>query len=193
MAETKRFNEVIQTAAYLINKKGFKSTSMSDIAKELGIFKASLYHHISGKQELLFHVLNKSLKALQDELDLVLVNIRDYEFEELMTKAIAAHLKANYSNPSSRTMFRTQLDHLTEEYRVLIQEQLDQYLNSWLTIIKQGERQGILNLSFSPKIYIYFLQATVNNAYEWYREDGPLSLDNIAEMICKLYLQGMVN
>jgi len=191
MAETERFNEVIQTAAHLFNNKGFKNTSMHDIAKALGIYKASLYHHVSGKQEILFHALKNSLGALQKALDPVLDNVDKYQFEELLTRAIAAHLKGNYSNPSSRINFQIQLKYLSDDYRQKIQDQLNRYLQSWLIIFNKGEEQGILELAVSPKIYIYFLQVTANNAYEWYRRSGPLSMDEIAEFICKLFLYGM--
>ena len=49
-----RASEVFRTAAQIILEKGYDATSVSDIARALGITKAGLYHYIHGKTQLLF-------------------------------------------------------------------------------------------------------------------------------------------
>ena len=48
-----RKEEIVNTAAKLFKEKGFSAVTMRDIAKSMGIRAASLYNHISSKQELL--------------------------------------------------------------------------------------------------------------------------------------------
>src|SRR5690606_7227669 len=48
-----RKDEIIQIAASLFRKRGYNAISMRDIAFEMDIKAASLYNHISGKQEIL--------------------------------------------------------------------------------------------------------------------------------------------
>ena len=49
----KRKEQIIQATLYLASEKGLRSVSMSDIAKEVGIKKPSLYNHFTSKNQLL--------------------------------------------------------------------------------------------------------------------------------------------
>ena len=49
----------IAAATDLFAEKGYNGTSILDLAKRLGLTTASLYYHVSGKQELLLKVLTR--------------------------------------------------------------------------------------------------------------------------------------
>ena len=57
MTEVSKKIQIYNAAARLFRKKGYKATSMQDIANALDIKAASLYNHISSKQEILKHLL----------------------------------------------------------------------------------------------------------------------------------------
>ena len=60
-----RNEEVFRTAAQLMVQQGCGGTSISDIAKAVGMTKAGLYHHITSKQDMLFQILQHALDRLQ--------------------------------------------------------------------------------------------------------------------------------
>jgi len=47
-------DDIFEAAAQVFRQKGFHGASMNDIAKSVNLQKASLYHHVSSKQELWF-------------------------------------------------------------------------------------------------------------------------------------------
>ena len=51
--KSQRKQKIIDTAASLFHRKGYASTSLDDVAGELGISKAALYHYVGSKDELL--------------------------------------------------------------------------------------------------------------------------------------------
>src|SRR3989440_12706522 len=63
-----RLAEVYRAAAQIILRKGYDATSINDIANELGMTKAGLYHYINGKKELLFDIMNFGLDELDQEV-----------------------------------------------------------------------------------------------------------------------------
>lgn len=68
---------IIETALELFSEKGYLGTSMSDIAKQLGITKAALYKHYTSKQEI-FEALVESTAAQYDRYtEQVQVHVRD--------------------------------------------------------------------------------------------------------------------
>ena len=58
---TDRKLEIVKTASLLFNKLGYKNVTMRVLAEEMGIKAASLYNHISSKQEILSTVIILSL------------------------------------------------------------------------------------------------------------------------------------
>lgn len=57
IGETKE--RILETALELFAKSGYSGTSMSDIAKQLGITKGALYKHYTGKQEILDSIVTR--------------------------------------------------------------------------------------------------------------------------------------
>ena len=46
-------DDILEAAAQIFSQKGFHAASMQDIAQAVSLQKASLYHHINSKQEIL--------------------------------------------------------------------------------------------------------------------------------------------
>ena len=60
--------KIISSAALLIIKKGAENTSLSDIAKESGISKGTLYYYYPTKSELIFEITNRHMKRLSEDI-----------------------------------------------------------------------------------------------------------------------------
>uniref|UniRef100_UPI002B276CF6 helix-turn-helix domain-containing protein n=1 Tax=Nocardioides sp. TaxID=35761 RepID=UPI002B276CF6 len=44
---------VLRRAVDLFNRQGYDGTSMGDLARELGLAKSAIYHHVDSKESLL--------------------------------------------------------------------------------------------------------------------------------------------
>src|SRR4030095_16331246 len=71
--------EICRTAAALFRDRGFDATSVSDIARALGLTKAGLYHYFESKEALLFEIISYGLERVRDEVVLPVLAIRDPE------------------------------------------------------------------------------------------------------------------
>lgn len=58
--------DVLRAATRVFSEKGFHGASMQDVADELGMRKASLYHHVRSKEDLLFEIHDELLGLLLD-------------------------------------------------------------------------------------------------------------------------------
>ena len=63
--------DILEAAAQVFRKKGFHGASMSDIAEAVNLQKASLYHHVSSKQEILLEILDRALQLLLDRISFI--------------------------------------------------------------------------------------------------------------------------
>src|SRR5947209_18855387 len=68
-----------RAAAQTFRARGFDATSVSDIARALGLTKAGLYHHFDSKEALLFEIMTFGLDTVRDEVLLPVLQIRDPE------------------------------------------------------------------------------------------------------------------
>src|SRR4051794_3220853 len=55
---------ILRAAVELFNRKGYDATSMGDLARELGLTKPAIYHHVAGKEQLLGQALDDALDEL---------------------------------------------------------------------------------------------------------------------------------
>ena len=60
---------ILEEALRQFSQKGFDGTSMSDIAKPLGITKAALYKHFESKQQIFDEIIVESEEKYKDVLD----------------------------------------------------------------------------------------------------------------------------
>ena len=61
-------DDILDAAAQVFRQKGFHGASMSDIAASVNVQKASLYHHVRSKQEILLALLDRALVMLIDHI-----------------------------------------------------------------------------------------------------------------------------
>src|SRR5229473_7138316 len=64
-------DRVLQVAQALFAERGFRGTSLRDIAKRIGIKAPSLLHHFPSKQQLYLAVLDKMFESLEDAANAV--------------------------------------------------------------------------------------------------------------------------
>jgi len=68
-----------RTAAQLFRDRGYDATSVSDVARALGMTKAGLYHHFESKEALLFEIMMYGLERVRDEVIIPVRQVRDPE------------------------------------------------------------------------------------------------------------------
>src|SRR3977135_2070481 len=71
--------EICRTAAQIFRDRGEDASTVSDIARALGITKAGLYHYFESKEALLFEITSYGLDRVRDEVILPARALRDPE------------------------------------------------------------------------------------------------------------------
>jgi AcrR family transcriptional regulator len=63
--------DILDAAAQVFRIKGFHGASMADIAGAVKLQKASLYYHVTSKQEILLSLLDRALDMLTERIPLL--------------------------------------------------------------------------------------------------------------------------
>lgn len=56
---------VLAAAVTMFNEKGFRATSLDDVAKSLGVTKPTVYQYVSSKEEILFDCVKRGLEMIR--------------------------------------------------------------------------------------------------------------------------------
>jgi AcrR family transcriptional regulator len=180
--------EILDASAQIFSQKGYHGTSMQDIAAAVNLQKASLYYHVSSKQEILFELLNRGLLILTEEVDQVISASNPPE--EKLRLAIRAYLTALTENQDVTSVLLLEYRSLEPKYLTRHIEERDRFERIWRNLIIEG----IQNQTFScgdPALATRALLGVMNWTVTWFRSDGPLSAGEIADQITDLYLLGL--
>src|SRR5215210_8604769 len=63
---------VLRRAIALFNQQGYDATSIGDLAKDLGLTKSAIYHHVDSKEDLLAAALDEALDGLNRAIQVAL-------------------------------------------------------------------------------------------------------------------------
>ena len=89
---------VLDAAAALFCEKGFNETTTREIAARLNIQQASLYYHISGKEDLLYRMSRLTMESIEGKVHVALHNRKSPR--DRLRAVIHAHLNGLFENPS---------------------------------------------------------------------------------------------
>ncbi len=190
-----RLDYIYRVAAQLICEKGYDATSMNDIADALGITKAGVYHHIPGKKDLLFRVMNFGLDALDREVILPAREIEDPE--QRLRAVIDSHVRLITSRSSREgsnpvTIVVEETAGLTPEHRVRIDQRKRVYVDLVRETLLDLKRQGKL-IEVDVTAATFSLLGMIHWLSRWYHPQGRLTPDQVAAEITKMAIGGLLN
>lgn len=182
-------DEILQAAAQIFSQKGFHATSMQDIAQSVNLQKASLYHHINSKQEILEEVLNKALDLLIANMQQVMV--LPLPVDEKLRQAMRVYLKTMLDHRDLAAVLLLEHRSLEPEFRTRHITRRDRFERLWRDLVKEGSSNDLFYCE-DPALAARALMGVMNWTITWYRPDGPLSAEVIAEQFADLFLCGLL-
>src|SRR4029079_8475076 len=184
-----RLAEIYRTAAQIILRKGYDATSINDIANALGMTKAGLYHYINGKKELLFDIMNFGLDELDEEVAAPAGEIDDPEAR--LRFIIASHAKLVTRGQGAITILVDEITALTPAQNRIITRRKRDYFNRLRELLRTLKEQGKLQ-DVDITAATFSLLGMISWLSRWFRHDGKMSQEQVADQITKIALNGLL-
>lgn len=182
-------DDILEAAAQIISQKGYHAASMQDIAQAVNLQKASLYHHISSKQEILLALLDQALDLLIEHMQAVLA--QPLRPDDKLRNAMAAYLQAMLEHRDLASVLLLEHRSLEPALRSKHIPRRDRFERLWRDLIQEGMDQGLFACT-DPAIASRSVLGVLNWTITWYRSDGNLSPQQIGEQFGDLFLQGLL-
>lgn len=161
---------------------------MQDIADSVRLQKASLYHHITSKQEILVNILDQALDGLVEHMQLIVDS--NLSAESKLCQAISTYLRNLTQDADLAAVLLLEHRNLDEDLRVRHITKRDHFESLWRGIILEGVENGEFYTA-DVKVATFAILGVLNWTITWYHENGRCSPDQLAESFSHLFLSGL--
>jgi TetR/AcrR family transcriptional regulator, cholesterol catabolism regulator len=181
--------DILEAAAQVFRQKGFHGASMSDIADAVHLQKASLYHHVTSKQEILFELLDQALQLLLERISAI--STRKLPADEKLRLMIREYMQILAENMDLASV-------LLFEHRALERRQHARHVPNrnkfealWREVLAEGVEGSIFecdDISLATRALLGLMNWTIT----WYRPDGEKTIQQIADDYSNMLLNGLL-
>jgi TetR/AcrR family transcriptional regulator, cholesterol catabolism regulator len=175
-------------AATLFCEKGYAATTTREIAAAARIRQASLYHHVTGKEDLLHQICVSSLEQLFTDVQSA-VNAASNPLERIDALA-RTHLRTILRHQIRHVTMLKELRALSDPHRAEVMALRKKYANLVRSVIEDAQAAGAAR-SDIPARYLYLALLNILNwAVLWFRRGQTLSEDQLGRTFTSIYLTG---
>lgn len=180
--------EVLSEAACeLFLEQGYDATSVSDLARRLGLAKSALYHHFASKEELLSVALETGLGGLEavlddprasagpasDRLRFVLTGATDVLVAQLPAVTLLLRVRGNSPVEQAALERRRIFDHRVTD------------------LVAAAQAEGDVRDDVDAAVAARLLFGMINSVVEWYRPGGGIDGGRLGADIVRIALDGL--
>ena len=189
-ASATRRDELLEIAAGLFAEKGFKNTTVRDIADAAGILSGSLYHHFDSKESMVDEILRTFQEELFGQYDEILAS--DADPLTALERAVLVSFDAIDRHHDEVAIFQIDAAYLlTFDRFAYLGERNQQSREVWMTLLRRGIDAHALRDDLDLELTYRFIRDTVWVAVSWYRPGGRRTQTEIAKQYLSILLEGI--
>jgi AcrR family transcriptional regulator len=182
-----RHEELLSVAARLFREKGFRATTMDDISAEMRLTKAALYYYIESKHDLLYEICDSAISGLMQ-------GVREIAGKDLPPLDKLRELMRWHLNMFSRygdfiNVYLADEVELEEEKRRHMRSLSREFEKAYREVVRQAVERGEFR-SLDVPMTVRAIAGMCNWLSVWYRPDGEMSADDIADVFYDLITKG---
>ncbi len=191
MVEVTRRQAIEDVASDLFRERGYAATSIRDIARALSVQGASLYAHVTSKEEVLWAIVDRAatrFEAAADRAEAAAEARRPGDPAEAITELVRAHVGVLTADVDEAGVFVNEWRALGRERRAEILERRDAYQRRFRQPIEAGIAVGAFAMT-DASIAASSILSALNGIAAWYDPAGRLPADRIADHLVDLVLR----
>jgi len=185
-----RRQELLALAARMFAERGYGQTTVRDIADAAGILSGSLYHHFDSKESM----VDEILRTFLDELFSRYREIVDAGLgpKQALKALVVASFEAIDTRHAAVAIYQNEAKHLAPLARfAYIEDRSVEFRKLWTVLLEEGMSAGVFRADLDVDVTYRFIRDTVWVAVRWYRPDGDLSAEAVADQYLAILLDGI--
>jgi AcrR family transcriptional regulator len=176
--------EIIAVATKFFGENGYEDTKWAEVATAVGLGPTALYHYFESKQQCLFEILVEAVEDAQAEF----ARLTEGEFDEALPTLLRGTFERDEREVCRARVLVSEQGLVRhprpapreEEARVRAYTLVKGYEAGWRTFLATGMDAGAIPRT-DPKLLTRALIGIHNSVWQWYRPEGTLGLDDVAD------------
>lgn len=187
MKEITRKDEIIKTAAKLFKEKGYSAVTMRDLATAMGIKAASLYNHISSKQEILKEIIISLAEAFTQGMEQI--KMSNNTCVEKLNKIVKLHVSITSQNTFGMASLNNDWMHLEEQLDYYLELRLN-YEENFRSILKSGIQNGEIS-NKNVEVMLFSMLSTLRSLYIWIPDKDAINVKKLSAQLSNVLIEGI--
>ena len=185
-----RRQQLLDIAGGLFAERGFKNTTVRDIADAAGILSGSLYHHFDSKESIVDELLSTFQRELFATYDEILASTTDTAGR--IDAIVRASFDAIHHHHNEVAIFQNDAAYLMGFERfAYLREHNRRFRRMWVELLDAGVGSGALRPDLDPELTYRFIRDTVWVAVRWYSPGGDVAAQTVADQYLAILLDGI--
>ncbi|MCG8927029.1 TetR/AcrR family transcriptional regulator [Lentzea sp. DG1S-22] len=182
--------ELLELAAKMFADRGYGQTTVRDIADAAGILSGSLYHHFDSKESMVDEILRTFLDGLFTRYrEIVEAGAGP---KKTLKALVVASFEAIDTRHAAVAIYQNEAKHLAPLERFsYIEDRSAEFRKLWTVLLEEGISAGVFRADLDVDVAYRFIRDTVWVAVRWYRPDGDLSAETVADQYLAILLDGI--
>lgn len=180
---------VLRAAVRLFTQRGYHATSMADVARELGVTKAALYHHVRAKEGILARALETALGALEEVVRAAAAG--HGPAVDRLAALVHGSVRVLTDEPEAVTLLlRVRGTSPVEEAALRRRRAID---TAFADLVRAAQAERAVRADLDPALAARLVFGTVNSLVEWYRprSEGAGVADGLAAAVTSFVFAGL--
>ena len=182
--------ELVDSALHLFERDGFDRPSLQQIVTRANLTKGAFYHHFESKEDLLWQIQNEYLDT-QLEASAAIVEAYPDTVEQLR-QLIRLSLAGVVSYRAHVTIFYQERRHLTGDRLASVAAKRSELEAVFRAAVQRGLDDGTFRPAMSSRIISFGILGMCAWAFQWFRPEGTMNIEEVADQFCALVLDGLV-
>lgn len=178
--------KLLSVAAELFAKQGYRATTLDHVASALSIKKASLYHYMRSKEDLLTGIYDRIFDRIEAEVRPVADE--SLAIDERLRRMVHAHVSFVCRESAMLAVVFQEEAELSEANRAVIQTRKREYEQIFERVVEEGQEQGVLR-KVCARTMVRAVLGMCNWTYQWYSPERH-DVDEIASQFSLLIESG---
>ncbi|WLQ37608.1 TetR/AcrR family transcriptional regulator [Streptomyces castrisilvae] len=169
---------ILLRAMEAFNEHGYHGTSVRDIAGRVGVTVPALYYHYANKQALLATLLETSIKDVLDRCRAAAAEAGDDPLARFC--GMVESIVLSMAHRRQLAFLDTEIRSLEPENRARYVALRDYLEHMLLDTVEAGRARGVFATPI-PADAVRAVLIMCQGVANWFREDGPLTAEQVAE------------
>jgi AcrR family transcriptional regulator len=185
---TTRKTHLVHLAGELFAEKGFRATTVREIADAAGILSGSLYHHFDSKESIGYQILSEFLTD-------VLAGYRGVDTDDpraAIEQVVRASTATLSRHRAALTMLQRDWNYFSAQPRfAYLREAMHEIEQVWITLFERGKRDGQFRSDLDAKLTYRLLRDVLWMPTSWRQGEGGWQPDEVVDGFLRLLFDGI--